>query len=80
MDLEELLRTASENKEPEKKPEPKELFAEVWPWMLAACLVINVPLLILDRFSRRSIIGSLFILLIAGIWTYIACTGWRDDK
>ena len=49
-------------------------------WASAAVLVLTVPLLIIGGVNARTITGVLFILMVAGVFTYIACKGWKRGE
>lgn len=76
MDKEEL-KDALGTDEPEERPSPGEIFRSVIGWAVAAVLVIIIPVIILCGEPAKviGIIGA--VCSITGIFTFIACTGWK---
>ncbi len=62
----------------EQRPTPGELFCSVIGWIIAAVLVIIVPTAILCGEPAKVIGIAAAVLVMAAIFTFVACTGWRD--
>lgn len=58
--------------------DPKETFFSAIGWVLAAVLILIVPTAILCGEPRKAIIIAIAVLGMAAVFTYIACTGWKD--
>lgn len=58
--------------------DPKETFFSAIGWVLAAVLILIVPTAILCGEPRKVIIIAIAVLGMAAVFTYIACTGWKD--
>ena len=73
-----VIHTPDPEKQQEPKPSPGELFRQAIGWVVAAVLVLVVPVLIVCRDPIRilAVVGS--VLGIAIVYTIVACTGWRD--
>ena len=75
-----MIENDLNQKEPEKKPTPREIFLSVVGWAVAAVLAIIIPVIILYGEPAKviGIIGA--VCSITGIFTLIACTGWQDKN
>lgn len=73
-----VIRTPEPEKPRDPLPSPGETFREAIGWVIAAVLVLIVPVLIVCRDHIRilAVVGS--VLGIAIVYTIVACTGWRD--
>lgn len=66
------------NQEPEAaEHSPKDLFRSCIGWVVAAVLVLLVPTAILCGDPGKAIVIALFVLFMAAVFTFIACTGWK---
>ena len=67
-------------KEPEKKPTPGEIFRSAIGWALAAVLVIAIPTAILCREWGKIALIVMFSVGFAAVVMTVACTGWQDKN
>lgn len=77
MKKEEMRKPSSGENSEEAKPTPRELFFSCIGWVIAAVLVLIIPTAILCGDPGKVILIVIFVLLMAAVFTFIACTGWK---